>query len=359
MIYRESILGQSDHTRKITSDQTMPLDNLPWIEKYRPEDMSSIAGHQWIIRSMEQFIKTNASPHVILHGPSGSGKTTIVRCYIREMYGDAADLLSFSLNASCERGIEAIRKYVKSFADSDVNAFLPSDRRKPHKVIILDEVDSMTPKAQNMLRQIMDRNGETNRFFMMCNEIEKVCPSVQSRCAVYRFPPLRADAVEKIAMRVIEEEDIAITKKALAACISISQGDMRSTINLLQQASTTFPDKITHEHIYQLSGRPDISHLAIAHTMLMNLIASGKKSRSKKLTECIEYIQNQLTENHVTIPGVLDVLRKHLWESDLTDLHKARLISHLAAMELCDSDSVSDDLVVISLVTGYLVLTED
>jgi len=274
------------------------------------------------------------------------------------MYGNAADFLSFSLNASCERGIDAIRKYVKSFVDSDVNALLSPDQRKPHKVIILDEVDSMTPKAQNMLRQIMDRHSDTNRFFMMCNEIEKVCPAVQSRCAVYRFPPLGGEAVEQIARRIVEEEEIAITEKALAACISISQGDMRSTINLLQQAATTFPNKITHDHIYQLSGQANVFHLSNIHEMLMGLLATKHKSRSKKLLQCVEYIKQQLTENHVTIPGILNILRKHLWKADLSDVHKAKLVSHLAKMELCDSDSVAEDLIVISLVTGYIVLEE-
>jgi DNA polymerase III delta prime subunit len=327
--------------------------------------MTEIAGHQWIIHSMEYFIKTGTLPHVILHGPSGSGKTTIVKCYITQMYGDASEFLSFILNASSERGIDTIRTLVKAFADSDVNAFLEEAQRKPYKLVILDEVDSMTTKAQNMLCQIMDRSCGSTRFFMMCNEIEKICPVVQSRCAVYRFPPLNADAVQVIVDRIVETEQLQITKKAIQACISISQGDMRTTINLLQQASTTFPDRITHDHIYQLSGQANTAHLIQAHAMLIELIAyrgesqRAASSKSRKLLACIKYINEQLTENHVTIPGILNVLRQYLWKSDLPDLQKAKLISHLARMELCDSDSVSEDLIVISLVSGYIVLSQE
>lgn len=321
--------------------------------------MTEIAGHQWIIHSMEHFIRTGTLPHIILHGPSGSGKTTIVKCYVSQLYGDASEFLSFILNASSERGIDTIRTLVKAFADSDVNAFLEESQRKPYKLVILDEVDSMTAKAQNMLCQIMDRSCGSTRFFMMCNEIEKICPAVQSRCAVYRFPPLNATAVEMIVDRIAETEQLSITQKALRAAISISQGDMRTTINLLQQASTTFPDQITHEHIYQLSGQANTVHLIEAHKMLIELISYRGKRQSKKLLACVRYINDQLTENHVTVPGILNVLRQYLWKSDLPDLQKAKLISHLARMELCDSDSVSEDLIVISLVSGYIVLTQE
>jgi hypothetical protein len=55
------------------------------------------------------------------------------------------------LNASDERGIDVVRTKIKTFAQKKVN--IPEGR---HKIIILDEVDSMTEGAQQSLRYLID-----------------------------------------------------------------------------------------------------------------------------------------------------------------------------------------------------------
>lgn len=62
------------------------------------------------------------------------------------------------LNASDDRGIDVVRGRIKAFATKRVN--LPADR---HKLVILDEADSMTPGAQQALRRIMEIYSATTR----------------------------------------------------------------------------------------------------------------------------------------------------------------------------------------------------
>ena len=62
-----------------------------------------------------------------------------------------------------------MRNQIKSFAHQKVT--LPKGR---HKIIILDEADSMTDGAQQALRRTMEVFSKTTRFALACNASDKI-----------------------------------------------------------------------------------------------------------------------------------------------------------------------------------------
>ena len=80
-------------------------------------------------------------------GPPGCGKTTSILCLARTMLGDAFNSAVMELNASNDRGIDVVRNKIKMFAQQKCT--LPQGK---HKIIILDEADSMTEGAQQVKR---------------------------------------------------------------------------------------------------------------------------------------------------------------------------------------------------------------
>jgi replication factor C subunit 2/4 len=77
-----------------------------------------------------------------------------------ELLGKYAKDAVLELNASDDRGIDVVRTQIKSFAVKKVD--LPSEYSQ--KIIILDEVDSMTESAQQALRMTMTEFSDTTRF---------------------------------------------------------------------------------------------------------------------------------------------------------------------------------------------------
>jgi len=85
-----------------------------------------------------------------------------------------------------------VRNKIKMFATQKVT--LPPGY---HKVVILDEADSMTKGAQQALRRTMELHSATTRFALACNNSTKIIEPIQSRCAILRYSKLSDEQVLK------------------------------------------------------------------------------------------------------------------------------------------------------------------
>lgn len=77
-----------------------------------------------------------------------------------------------------------------------------------HKIIILDEADSMTDGAQQALRRTMEIYSHTTRFALACNNTEEIIEPIQSRCAMLRYGKLTDAQILAKVLQVCEKENV-------------------------------------------------------------------------------------------------------------------------------------------------------
>eukprot|EP00924_Labyrinthula_sp_SR-Ha-C_P009910 snap_masked-scaffold_21-processed-gene-3.28-mRNA-1 protein AED:0.01 eAED:0.01 QI:0/-1/0/1/-1/1/1/0/323 len=222
----------------------------PWVEKYRPQSLSEVVGNQEIISRLQTISVQGNCPHILLSGSPGCGKTTSIFCLARQMLGSSFKNAVLELNASDDRGIAVVRNQIKEFAKKQVT--LPPGK---HKIIILDEADSMTPSAQQALRRTMELHAKTTRFALACNVSSKIIEPIQSRCAIIRFSRLSREEILTRLVFICEKEKIDYTKKGLAAILFTSEGDLRNAINTLQAAFSGF-GVVNEENVYKVCDEP-------------------------------------------------------------------------------------------------------
>ncbi|XP_011503275.1 PREDICTED: replication factor C subunit 2 isoform X2 [Ceratosolen solmsi marchali] len=228
--------------------------SIPWIEKYRPEVFTDIVGNEDTVQRLSIFAQHGNVPNIIIAGPPG-----------------------VELNASNERGIDVVRNKIKMFAQKKIN-LLPGK----HKIIILDEADSMTDGAQQALRRTMEIYSSTTRFMLACNNSEKIIEPIQSRCAMVRYGKLTDVQIIVKIRDVCNKENVLYTDDGLEAIVFTAQGDMRQALNNLQSTVNGF-NAVTSENVFKVCDEP--------HPLLVkNMLELCMKGNITKAYEILKHL---------------------------------------------------------------------
>ncbi|RHZ86866.1 hypothetical protein Glove_43g13 [Diversispora epigaea] len=267
-------------------------DNLPWVEKYRPQTLEEIVSHEDVVSTIERFIEKDRVPHLLFYGPPGTGKTTAILAFARKLYGPSWKNMVLELNASDDRGINVVREEIKTYASMQrmfSNGF---------KLIILDEADSMTNAAQNALRRIVEKYTRNVRFCIICNYISKIIPAVQSRCTRFRFSPIKEKEARSRIEYIIQCENVNISPDGISALQKIANGDMRKALNVLQACHAAY-NYIDETVVYKCTGNPEPEDIKyIVNTMLNDEFTTAYSNVQKLKREKGLALQDIVTEVH-------------------------------------------------------------
>ena len=260
----------------------------PWVEKYRPQKLDDIVGQEHVIPRLKRYVEEKSMPNLMFTGPAGVGKTTTALALAKEILGDYWRQNFLELNASDARGIDTVRTSIKNIC-----------RLKPvgalFRIIFLDEVDNMANGAQHALRREMEMYTNTSSFILSCNYSSKIIEPIQSRCAIFRFLPLKGHQIIKRLEYIAREEGLEYEPQALDTIVYFAEGDLRKSINLLQSAAS-LGEKITEESIYEVVSRARPKDVR----KMINTVLNGKFMDARDILREIMVLQGISGEDMVT-----------------------------------------------------------
>jgi len=198
--------------------------NSLWVEKYRPQNLDTYIGNDFIKDKVKVYLESGDVPHLLLHGQAGTGKTTLAKLIVNNI-----DCDFLYVNASDENSVDAVRDKIKNFASTA--GF------RPFKIIILDEADFLTPNAQAALRNIMETFSKHCRFILTCNFVERIIDPIQSRCQTFQVVPPDRKQVAQHLCSVLDQESVLYKLEDVAILVNAGYPDIRRVINAGQRQS--------------------------------------------------------------------------------------------------------------------------
>jgi putative ATPase len=197
--------------------------NAPLAERIRPTTLNDLLGQEHLVGKgviLRTAIEKGKVPSMIFWGPPGTGKTTI------------ANIIAHTLKAPFFQ-LSAISSGVK-----DVREVIEEAKNKPGSILFIDEIHRFNKGQQDALLGAVEKGIITLIGATTENPSFEVNSALLSRCQVYVLKPLKENDLVKLLNTAIKKYEQLKKKKIelkeTAALMSISGGDARKLLNLLE-----------------------------------------------------------------------------------------------------------------------------
>src|SRR5262245_43885260 len=243
--------------------------------KYRPTSFDDLIGQDAMVRTISNAFETGRIPQAwILTGVRGVGKTTTARILARALNYELPDgsvkgpvikmpvlgvhcqaimdsrhMDVIEMDAASHNGVDDMRQI------NDAVRYAPVSAR--YKVYILDEVHMVTSQGFNALLKTLEEPPPHAKFIFATTEIRKVPVTVLSRCQRFDLRRVDAAVLVKHLSGIAEKESIKVEPEALALIARASEGSVRDSLSLFDQAIAHAAGAVRAEDVRQMLGLAD------------------------------------------------------------------------------------------------------
>lgn len=201
---------------------------IPLKEKYRPTKLDECILSTDYRNIFNKWIDNGQNSHFIFFGNPGCGKTSTAIALAKEVSPDNYVLI----NCGQEKSIDDMEKIISGMTTS-----LFQNENK--KVIIFDECETLTEKAQQSLRRPLEDFAHLVSCIFTYNDISKVLGALRDRCMEINFDDMekKKEVVQQKKTRlkfISKKETINISDKDIGIITDLFKGSFRKMLETLE-----------------------------------------------------------------------------------------------------------------------------
>ncbi len=243
--------------------------------KYRPLTFDDVVGQEHIVETVKNQVMSNKIYHAYMFtGTRGTGKTTCAKILARAvncenpkngnpcnecatcksiLNGSLTDV--YEIDAASNNGVDSIRELREDVI------FTPALAK--YKVYIIDEVHMLSTQAFNALLKTLEEPPEHIIFIFATTEINKVLPTILSRCQRFDFKRITVKDIKSRILKVAGSENVKIDDSAAALIARLADGAMRDALSILDRCLVG-SDEITLDTVERIAGICSYDDMAYA-----------------------------------------------------------------------------------------------
>jgi DNA polymerase-3 subunit gamma/tau len=237
--------------------------------KFRPGQFDELIGQGHIARTLSNAIGRGRIAHAYLFtGQRGTGKTTVARILakclncetgptarpcdacapcVETAAGRAMDVIE--IDAASRTKVEQTRELL------DLVAYAPA--RDRHKILIIDEVHMLSSGSSNALLKTLEEPPPNVVFVLATTELQKILPTIQSRCQVFEFRRVSADEIAAHLRRICDAENVRASDASLARIARVGDGSVRDALSVLERVVAFSGAEVDDAEVLRLLGGVD------------------------------------------------------------------------------------------------------
>ena len=253
------------------------MNNEPLANALRPKKLSDVIGQEHLIgkdKILTNLVKNKKIFSLILYGPPGVGKTSIANAITEEL-GVKHRFLNATFNN--KKDFEIVFEETKLYGNI---------------VLVVDEIHRLNKDKQDLLLPMLENGLITLIGLTTSNPYHKINPAIRSRCQIFELMPLKKEDISKGLLKASKNlSDIKIDKDALDLIATMSNGDFRFAINLLEVAYYSSSDKkITTSLIKEINNKAS-SPMDSCETAHYDVLSAFQKSiRGSDVNAALHYL---------------------------------------------------------------------
>jgi DNA polymerase-3 subunit gamma/tau len=215
------------------------------------------------------------------------------------------------MDAASQRGIDDIRDI------RDRVVLQPVEGQ--YKVYILDEAHQLTDAAWNALLKLIEEPPPHLLFVFCTTELQKVLPTVRSRCQTFVFQRPRLADLVKVLRWIADGEKIDVPDAALALIARAARGAYRDAVSTLDQLASATGGAITVQDVLQLLGAVEdevlfrlcdmvIGNETAEALLFLEELSEQGQDLGRLVTDLLEHLRHLLLVQHINdVPDSLPV----------------------------------------------------